>query len=337
MDAKLNPFEKVKSTKQYKPLEAIAEESPEIDAKLNYPFVKVKSTKQYKPLETIIEKEAAQNLSVVFSITNILKNICGFLTKNEISNLRLSFLGEEFYLNLKDMYPTRRFEELRLRNLGPDEIKKLRPSFVSLFKGITFANRRLDNETLLFVILKLVELQNVHNCNIKELNFSDNNIGNNGIKTLANANLPNLRYLNLSYNKIGEEGFKSLLTSDSLKNLEILYFSHNKIGDNGIKTLANANLPNLRYLKLDYNKIGEEGFKSLLTSDSLKNLETLSFQYVLEEAYLALSKLESIDPNSVQLKLKNFFTNGYTEKAKSIIKQLEILLPGCYVGEKDMK
>ena len=284
MDAKLNPFEKVKSTKQYKPLEAIAEESPEIDAKLNYPFVKVKSTKQYKPLETIIEKEAAQNLSVVFSITNILKNICGFLTKNEISNLRLSFLGEEFYLNLKDMYPTRRFEELRLRNLGPDEIKKLRPSFVSLFKGITFANRRLDNETLLFVILKLVELQNVHNCNIKELNFSDNNIGN-----------------------------------------------------NGIKTLANANLPNLRYLKLDYNKIGEEGFKSLLTSDSLKNLETLSFQYVLEEAYLALSKLESIDPNSVQLKLKNFFTNGYTEKAKSIIKQLEILLPGCYVGEKDMK
>mmetsp|Transcript_15871 Transcript_15871/g.20336 ORF Transcript_15871/g.20336 Transcript_15871/m.20336 type:complete len:822 (+) Transcript_15871:462-2927(+) len=98
--------------------------------------------------------------------------------------------------------------------------------------------------------------------------LSTNDIGNGGVKSIADALKGNtsLTSLNLSTNEIGNGGAKSL--ADALKvntTLASLNLKENQIGNEGATFLANALKVNtsLASLNLRYTQISDEGAKSL--------------------------------------------------------------------------
>ncbi|XP_077080955.1 protein NLRC3-like isoform X4 [Siphateles boraxobius] len=151
---------------------------------------------------------------------------------------------------------------------------------------------------------------------LRELNLTENKLGNRGVKLLSDAlkdphckleilglrycgvtyegcvalasalrsNPSHLRELNLTWNKLGNRGVK--LLSDGLKDphckLEILRLRYCGVTDEGCVALASAlrsNPSHLRELDLTENKLGNRGVKLLfdLQEDPHYKLETLRF------------------------------------------------------------
>lgn len=102
-----------------------------------------------------------------------------------------------------------------------------------------------------------------------ELNLSGLGLGDDDVKKIMEALKRNddISELNLDNNNISDEGGKTI--AEFLKNNFITGVSlkNNKIRDEGAKSIANA----LKYnnglidLALDYNKIGDEGAKAFLS------------------------------------------------------------------------
>ncbi len=125
----------------------------------------------------------------------------------------------------------------------------------------------------MFYLLALAKSGNVKN--LTNLDLSDNNIGPEGAKALADGSLTNLVELDLSENNISDEGIEALAKGESLKNLTSLHLNCNSIGNKGAKALAKSEkLKNLTDLNLDTNGIGSEGAKAL-ASGSLTSLTKL--------------------------------------------------------------
>ena len=101
----------------------------------------------------------------------------------------------------------------------------------------------------------------------KDLILSQNNLGDAGVKALAERPFPiNLEVLNLEDNRIGNAGVKSLAEQPFPISLEAIYLQDNNIGDAGIIALAQNLQQNARsnpILKIKNNKFGNEGKQAL--------------------------------------------------------------------------
>eukprot|EP00968_Pinguiococcus_pyrenoidosus_P013568 scaffold1231_cov187-Pinguiococcus_pyrenoidosus.AAC.1 len=114
-------------------------------------------------------------------------------------------------------------------------------------------------------------VQKVYESSGKALYLSDNYIGAEGAKALAERGLPSvpqLTQLDLDENAIGDEGAKALAERGlpSVPQLTQLVLFLNSIGDEGAKALAERGLPSvpqLTQLDLGGNSIGDEGAKAL--------------------------------------------------------------------------
>ena len=116
------------------------------------------------------------------------------------------------------------------------------------FCGLSLYRCQLGNQ----VIFTLSQ-----NKRLKKLYLGCSNIGDKGLKELANGNLINLITLSVHEDYIGEEGLKEL-ANGNLTELNILRLDYNTIGDKGGKELLNGNLTRLNTLDLGYNNIGKE-------------------------------------------------------------------------------
>ena len=106
--------------------------------------------------------------------------------------------------------------------------------------------------------------------NLEWLNLYDNNIGDEGCRTIAPAlrTMPNLKRLSLSYNNIGDEGLAVLSNVVSaIPLLDELLLNDNKISNVGcqclLELIENDSLQSLRYLFLQSNpNISSEELKT---------------------------------------------------------------------------
>nr|WP_253308997.1 hypothetical protein [Rickettsia endosymbiont of Ceutorhynchus assimilis] len=126
-------------------------------------------------------------------------------------------------------------------------------------------------------------LQN--NTDIKKLSLVDLDIGDEGVRALANGNLLNLTSLHLIGNEIDYKGVKAL-ANGNLTKLTSLNLRGSKIGAEGAKALSEAlkdgKLQNLTSLDLGWNEIGAEGVKALseaLKDGKLQNLTSLDLEW----------------------------------------------------------
>ena len=117
---------------------------------------------------------------------------------------------------------------------------------------------------------------------IVSLNLSCNNIGDEGVISIANAlsHNPNLTFFDLSTNNFGNEGIIKIGNALSqCPNLTNLNLSYNKFGDEGATNIANAlyisQYSKLTHLDLSNNNIGVEGSKSIIKLFKNYNFSTL--------------------------------------------------------------
>ncbi|WP_425385045.1 ankyrin repeat domain-containing protein [Wolbachia endosymbiont (group B) of Schoenobius gigantella] len=148
------------------------------------------------------------------------------------------------------------------------------------------------------------------NIHVTRLSLENSEIGNEGVKSLANVT--SLTELSLSNNDISNEGVEALSDSTSLTKLKLpsnrisskgvkaltklqnvteLDLSRNDVGDEGAEALAN--LQNLVFLNLADNPISDKGAKALT---SLKKLTVLYLPYnkVSNEGVKALANLQNL-------------------------------------------
>lgn len=139
---------------------------------------------------------------------------------------------------------------------------------------------------------------------VEDLDLSDNNLGSQGFRAIAAANLPNLRTLKLSRTRLGADGIRDggeiaflsnlrsltlsgnhlpstvgvlLAGSKTFANLQVLDLSENRLGDEGVVSLAGTtSMRNLAYLDLSENLIGDAGANALAASPELEGIVFLN-------------------------------------------------------------
>jgi len=103
-----------------------------------------------------------------------------------------------------------------------------------------------------------------------------NQLGDEGVRHIADCALPGLQELDLASNDIGLEGIRHLDGSPHLAQLTRLDLGYNKIGDEEVKILAGSvNLKRIRFLQAEQNQIGDEGLEAIASSQHFGCLENL--------------------------------------------------------------
>ncbi|NUX01354.1 hypothetical protein GO685_02370 [Wolbachia endosymbiont of Madathamugadia hiepei] len=152
-------------------------------------------------------------------------------------------------------------------------------------------NQHINNHELTLsnvTIKKVIENLQQHKgdlSNITQFSLRNSDIKNEDLMALIDLlhdKLQNLKWLDLSYNNIGNEGVLALskaFENGKLQNLRKLYLFSNNIGNEGVlalsKAFENDKLQNLKWLDLSYNNIGNEG--ALALNEALRERELLRF------------------------------------------------------------
>ncbi len=133
------------------------------------------------------------------------------------------------------------------------------------------------------------------------LDLSQNNIIQEGIQELCNANFGYVKELNLSHNKIGDEG-SSYLAVGKLFSLQNLILDNCDISDIGSFYISNGLFPCLENLNLRNNKITDKGAQFLIDNDFpfLRNLY-LQENKIGSDGRISLSKLKNINVHFEQI------------------------------------
>ena len=188
--------------------------------------------------------------------------------------------------------------------------------------------------------VEFVKLFNNSNCQLRGLNFGNNNIDDEGVKQLSNAVVNSqLSSLNLGNNKITDEGVKQLSNAAVNSQLSSLNLASNNITDEGVKQLSNAVVNSqLSSLDLACNNITDEGVKQLsnavvnsqlssldlannnITDEGVKQLSNAVVNSQLSSLYLAdnnitdegVKQLSNAVVNS-QLSSLNLVSNNITD------------------------
>lgn len=122
---------------------------------------------------------------------------------------------------------------------------------------------------------------------ITELDFSDNQIGNDGAKALSRVQT--LTSLNLSMNQVRFEGVKALAENTSLLDLNL---SDNQLDDDCAAVLAENKT--LTSLDLSNNNIGNAGAKSLAKNTKIQTLRLSSNPSLRDEGAVAFKSNQSL-------------------------------------------
>ena len=181
---------------------------------------------------------------------------------------------------------------------------------------------------------------NIEDIDIKELDLSQNNIGNEGLKFLCEIKFTHLIKLNLCYNLKKNENKNidivnyilsnmnktsdkisdiNVLEKINLNNLKELYLSHNNISD--INVLQTVNFDNINIINLSSNKIKNV---DILEKTKFKELK------ILDLSWNEINNINILDKvNFVKLKELNLSNNRIKEinVLKNVkFEKLEILL-----------
>lgn len=148
------------------------------------------------------------------------------------------------------------------------------------------------------------------NTPLKTLNLKENQIGDKGVKHLADIILSgkntHLEILNLSKNNIGSDGAKIYANSlmNVTNNISEIFLNDNNIGNIGISPLLELceKNQNIKILRLENNGINDDGIWAI--SESLKRNTTLT------RLYLALN---SLTPTSYQAMIRTLMVNRTLE------------------------
>ena len=163
---------------------------------------------------------------------------------------------------------------------------------------------------------------NLNLINIQKLDFSNNNLNTNCIKSLGNIlelNNNSLKFLNLSHNNFDDNSCKVLFNSFiNLKCLFSLNLSYNKIGSTGILNAYVFFLKNtsLNTFIISHNLLGDKGI-------------TLLVDYLLKNQKLYLRTLD-ISFNGIQDNGVRFFC----EYLKSNTKLISLFIGGNYIRDE---
>jgi Ran GTPase-activating protein (RanGAP) involved in mRNA processing and transport len=103
------------------------------------------------------------------------------------------------------------------------------------------------------------------NSHLSILKLGYNNLGDEGVKTLAPgiASHKALASLDLGFNNIGDHGCRALATALSTCKVHTLYLSGNLIGEDGAYALAGVIRRSIKRLHLTGNRIGPDGVKAI--------------------------------------------------------------------------
>ena len=106
------------------------------------------------------------------------------------------------------------------------------------------------------------------------LNLTSNNIGDDGIRVLAESPYLNrLLRLDLEHNSIGTAGCRSLASAPFIASLTVLNLAYNEIGDEGACALAESTrFAQGLELDLRNNGIGDSGARALAESPHLRDV-----------------------------------------------------------------
>ncbi len=112
---------------------------------------------------------------------------------------------------------------------------------------------------------------------LERLNLLGNGIGDDGLRSLLEADGFALETLSLTGNKITDEGASAVADSENAAGLRVLHLSRNEIGDDGVTALAESpHLGKLDTLALgSHEEITDEGAKALVESTTLTSLRRL--------------------------------------------------------------
>jgi hypothetical protein len=150
-----------------------------------------------------------------------------------------------------------------------------------LLENVTIEGLYLANTQI-----KIVWLQDLlrSSCSIHHLSLSNNQLGNDGAKMMANMlkNNTKIIHLDLNHNGIGPEGAKALASAiDANSNSAITYLnlSRNQIGDVGATGMANMLRSNTKITHLDLknNNIGDKGALALANATDANSESPIAY------------------------------------------------------------
>ncbi len=130
---------------------------------------------------------------------------------------------------------------------------------------------------------------------------------------------PNLRHLNLSGNQIGDDGLRALLNSGRLSQLIRLDLTENNLHLPSMERLAQCDL-NLKELVLDFNTLTGAGMQALVQAPWLDGLRSLSLNRteIRTKGITALSSCEAlVNLRGLRLARCSFDQRGCDELARA--------------------
>lgn len=143
------------------------------------------------------------------------------LSGNGIGNAGLRVLGEAAFLR-------------NVKRLGLADVQALPSGLVVMSKGPIGAS-------------------------IVELDLSDNELREEGARTLAGGLFPALTTLDLSSAMLGDRGVAALLDGPMARQLKALHLRKNQLSAAGVRVLTREALPKLEHLRISGNPLGEGG------------------------------------------------------------------------------
>lgn len=217
---------------------------------------------------------------VLFLIKSIFKSIykCKVLTEKVL----------EFYLkqitevnmtssNLNDKEMKYLFNKINGITQIRIEGRDIQPQFEIINKLSNLSNIGIESLILKESCLQpynIGSLEFYKMTNLISIDLSHNNIGDDGIKIIANHDYSELIELNLTCNNITHIG-ADYLSSGKLSQLKKLNLSHNNIIDTGAYYLSNGNFYDLVCLNLEENFIQASGV-NYLSRGNLENIKELN-------------------------------------------------------------
>ena len=183
-----------------------------------------------------------------------------------------------------------------------------------------------DNYIGSLVCVDIAKLFDNTNCQLRGLNLSFNNIGDEGVKQLSNVleNHSQLSSLSLGGNNITDEGVKQLSNLLVNSQLSSLHLGENNITDEGVKQLSNVLVhvnSQLSSLNLGGNNITDEGVRQLgnvLVNNQLNSLNLWGNKITDD----GVKQLSNLLVNS-QLSSLNLWGNEITDEG---VRQLSYVL-----------